>query len=123
MFFSSFFSGMSRKRKNAIIESDDENFDDSRDRDWTPDDDDGETSISSRNSSVGDRQNELDTSVPEDDFNSTDGFNLKVIKSMKQSNHLIWSMFGNLLKDGKIVDKVKHRIYCIKCFEKKRFKR
>lgn len=65
-----------------------------------------------------------DTSLPEEiEFDSTEGFNLKTIKSVKQSHHVIWNRFGLLMKNGKIVDRVKERIYCITCFEKKKFKR
>lgn len=65
-----------------------------------------------------------DTSLPDDcEFSSTEGFQLKPVKTMKQSTHLIWTMFGHLTKDNKKVDKVKDRIYCIKCFEKKDYKK
>lgn len=106
-----------RKKPNTIIESDDENNSDvERDRDWVPKDDETDRNQSNEGGN--------DTSLPEDtEFDSTEGFRLKTVKTMKQSNHLIWTMFGRLMKNDKNVDKVKDRVYCIKCFEKKKFKR
>lgn len=107
------------KRQRAIkknyVESDDEDSTASRDIDWSPDED--ETNQIQTES-------ENDTSLPEDvEFDSTEGFQLKKVKSMKQSNHIIWTMFGHLTKNDKNIHRVKDRIFCIKCFDKKRFKR
>lgn len=106
-----------RKKQRIIIESDDEsNSADTRDQDWTPDD---EYDENHRNCSNG-----IDTSLPEEiEFDSTAGFKLKIIKKMKQSNHLVWIHFGYLMKDDKIVKKVEKKIYCVKCFDEKKFKR
>lgn len=111
-----------RKKQKTIIESDDEyDLDAENDRDWLPDEDDDDDKIRKNRSSL--NSNENDTSLPDDcEFCSTEGFQLKAVKTKKQSSHLIWTMFGHLMKDNKIVDKVKGRLYCIKCFEKERFK-
>lgn len=85
--------------------------DDERDSEWLPENE------------TNDSLNENDTSLPENEFNSTEGFSLNPVKGTKNSTHTIWSMFGVLVKNNKAVDKVKNRIYCIKCFEKKQFKR
>lgn len=106
-----------RKKRKSLVETDDEHDPVVEiDHDWVPDEDETEQIQAS--------ENDNDKSLPEDiEFDSTDGFKLKIVKAMKQSNHLIWNMFGQLLKNDKPVDRVKDRIYCNKCFEKKKFKR
>lgn len=100
-----------RKKQKTIIETDD----DERDEDWIPEEEEG--------NQIHSPEHDKDKSLPDDsDFDSTDGFQLKVVKTVKQSNHLVWSMFGHLMKNNKIVDRVKNRIYCTKCFENKKFK-
>lgn len=105
----------SRTNRKNYAESDEEDCDTmNTDADWSPDQDEREQLQTPAN----------DTSLPEElEFDSTEGFNLKIIKSVKQSHHVIWSRFGILMKNGKAVDRVKDRIYCIACFEKKKFKR
>lgn len=94
-----------RKTRRIIIESDDE--DEATRRTNDKDDDylplpDGE---------------DADGTVPDEiNFNSTDGFTLKTVKRFKQSNHAIWNRFGQLMKNGKGVDRVKDRVYCVACF-------
>lgn len=104
-----------RKVQRSIIESDEENETElENDPIWTPDDNDKEQPQCSN----------IDTSTPEDSaFDSTEGFRLKKVEASKQSNQLIWNLFGQLIKDEKPVTRVKDRIYCIRCFEKKTFKR
>lgn len=104
-----------RTNRKSYAESDEENCGTmNTDADWSPEDDEIVDPSTSSN----------DTSLPEDEeFNSTDGFTLKVIKNVKQSHHVIWKRYGLLMKNGKIVDRVKDRIYCIACLEKKKFKR
>lgn len=106
----------SRKERINYAESDDEEYATAKctDTDWSANQIEREQIQTSPS----------DTSLPEEiEFDSTEGFNLKTIKSVKQSHHVIWSRFGNLMKNGKIVERVKERIYCITCFEKKQFKR
>lgn len=104
-----------RKRRKVVVESDDEHLDDELHREWEPFDSENDHQIF---------EHDNDKSLPEEfDFDSTVGFQLKNIKSTKPSTHPIWFMYGNLMKDDKIVNKVKHRIYCKKCFEKQKFKR
>lgn len=56
-------------------------------------------------------------------FASMEGFTLKLTKRIKQLNHVVWNRYGQLMKNGKPVDRVKDRVYCITCFEKSTFKR
>lgn len=107
-----------RKKQNPIVECDTDDDDNIRsaqnDPDWNPKEDEIDHHPTLDN----------DTSLPEDtEFDSTEGFRLKVIKNSKQSSHVIWNMFGQLNKNDKPIDRVKSRIYCIRCFEKKKFKR
>lgn len=104
-----------RRRNPAIIESGDE-FDDDSNEDsnwvpvWVPDE--------------SEKNPENDTSSPEAlDFNTTEGFQLKTIKSLKQSNLAVWAYFGQLMRNGKPADRVTNRVYCIACFDNKKFKR
>lgn len=91
-----------RKKSKTTTDSDDENCGSAEtDLEWTLE----------QNEANG-AENDNDTSLPDTEFDSTEGFRLKTVKCTKQSKHLIWNMF----------DKVKDRIYCIKCFEKKKFK-
>lgn len=107
------------KKKKTIVESDDEWNLDEQDLDWAPEDDDDDDKI--RKNRPNSSNN--DTSLPDDcEFSSTEGFQLKTVKTKKQSSHLVWTMFGYLMKDNKKVDKVKERLYCVKCFEKEKFK-
>lgn len=102
-----------RKKQKTIIEAND----DERDEDWVPEDDEEDAN------QMHSLHHDNDKSLPDEtEFDSTEGFQLKIIKSMKQSNHLIWSMFGHLMKNNKIVDRVKDRIYCNNCFASKKFK-
>lgn len=101
-----------RKKSKTTTDSDDENCGSAEtDLEWTLE----------QNEANG-AENDNDTSLPDTEFDSTEGFRLKTVKCTKQSKHLIWNMFGHLMKNDKDVDKVKDRIYCIKCFEKKKFK-
>lgn len=114
------------KKQRVSIESDDGvELNPEKDPNWVPEDD-HDASNGRRSNDAFDRRrsndNSNDTSFPEE-FDSTEGFTLKTIKTVKQSNHQIWTMFGHLMKNNQNVDKVKDRVYCIKCFEKKKFKR
>lgn len=106
----------SRTNRKDYTESDeDDSATKSADADWSPDQEERDQLQTPASN---------DTSLPEElEFDSTEGFNLKTIKSVKQSQHIIWNRFGHLMKNGKTVDKVKDRVYCITCFEKKKFKR
>lgn len=107
-----------RKKQRTIIESDDEsNSADKHDQDWTPGDEDVENNTNRANGN-----SNHTSSFEEIEFDSTEGFQLKIVKKMKQSNHLIWNHFGYLMKDGKIIKKCEKKIYCVKCFDKKTFK-
>lgn len=100
-----------RKKSKTAADSDDENGGSvETDREWMPEQNESNEA-----------ENENETS-PDTEFDSTEGFRLKNVKCTKQSKHLIWNMFGHLMKNDKFVDRVKDRIYCIKCFEKKKFK-
>lgn len=82
----------------------------------------------SENSSFDESQTTSNTadnvSVSDDlPFDTTAGFQLKIIKTYRSSNHPVWLMFAYLMKDQKIVNRVKDRFFCKKCFDKKRFKR
>lgn len=106
-----------RKKQRTTIESGDDERSMENDENWTPDE---EEEARERDYI---RSLEHDKSLPDEtEFDSTEGFQLKIVKSMKQSNHLIWSMFGYLMKNNKTVERVKDRIYCTKCFENKKFK-
>lgn len=114
-----------RTRKNAInlCESDEELSNGSGDE-WSPD---NERLLSaSGNSTLEESQNSIHT-IEDDDggisFSTTAGFTLKIIKNHKMSKHPVWLMFGNLMKDDKLVVRVKDRFFCKKCFDKKKFKR
>lgn len=100
--------------RKMVIESDDEvDQNEIVDSEWLPSDEENNQFSTSENNN---------TSLPDDlEFDSTEGFNLKPVKSMKQSNHLIWERFGVLMKNTKIV--YRDRIFCVNCFEKKKFKR
>lgn len=104
-----------RKKQDSIIESDEE----------------GATGIDNDTNwvleAIDDDQHqvfEIETPLSDDsEFDSTEGFQLKTVKSSKQSNHRIWTRFGQLIKNEKTVASAKDRIYCISCFENKKFKR
>lgn len=106
---------MRARKRQKIVGTDDGSDSDERDKDWIPE----ENEADQIHSPVRDN----DKSLPDDtEFDSTEGFKLIAAKSIKQSNHLIWTMFGQLMKNNKIVDRNKDRIYCIRCFENKKFK-
>lgn len=94
--------------------------DSEKDPNWVPEEDE----TIQIQQTEGDNEGDDDSPLPDDiEFDSTEGFLLKPVKSSKQSNHMIWSLFGYLMKSGKNVKRVKDRIYCFKCFDKKQFKR
>lgn len=99
-----------RTAKKTYAESDEEDstINRSNDADWSPD----ELQTSAN-----------DTSIPDElEFDTTDSFSLKTVKNVKRSHHVIWCRFGQLMKNDKIVDRLKDRFYCIACFEKNTFK-
>lgn len=87
-----------KNRVNAIIDSDDEsNNDGTSDVAKTSENDNGSIDLTA---------------------------NLKIQTSKKnRSSHPIWDMFGNLEKNGKVLEKAKNRIFCVHCFRKKKMKR
>lgn len=100
-----------RKSKKNYAENDDECATSSNDA-WNEDGDD-EVLMQTTTSCEPDGLN----------FDSTEGFTLKTIKTMKQSHHVIWNHFGQLMKNGKVIDRIRDRVYCIACFEDKKFKK
>lgn len=116
-----------KKQVSSLCENDgsDENVSNGSGDEWTPDE---EAIVDDRsNSTMEDSQNSLhtldDTDNSELDFSTTAGFSLKIIKNHKMSKHPVWLMFGYLLKDNKLVVRVKDKFFCKKCFDKKKFKR
>lgn len=106
-----------RKKQKKIIESDGDNGSDD-DMDWVPGQEEQEQE------GGGEVQTpENNTSASEiHEFDTTEGFQLKAVKSMKNSNHLIWTMFGSLMRNDKIVEIRRNYLYCIRCFNNKKFK-
>lgn len=56
-------------------------------------------------------------------FNTTAGFSLKIVKNYKSSKHPVWLMYGYLMREQKVINRVRDRVFCKKCFDKKKFKR
>lgn len=114
------FTRKNSNQKN-LAEIDEENgdFSNGSDEEWTPESGKikDSTSIDSQNSSF----------VPEDDSNSnfdtTTGFTLKILKCYMHSKHPVYSLFGLLMKNNLIINRVKDRFFCSKCFNENKFKR
>lgn len=106
-------------RKN-LAESDDEDgdFSNGSSEEWTPGDENtkNSTTIDSENSSI----------IPEDGtnltFDTTTGFSLKILKGYNRSKHPVYSLFGQLLKANKTINRVKDKVFCLKCFNENTFK-
>lgn len=107
---------MSRKRKATSDDVDDEidgDLSNGSGDEWAPNGEDlldksiNSTLEESHNTSNGSPDDLTDVS-----FDTTSGFTLKIIKKYKQSKHPVWFMFGYLMKDDKIVQRVKDRFFC-----------
>lgn len=116
------------KKKNEISQSDinqsDEDFSNGSGDEWTPAND--ELQNRSIDSTLEDSNSVLQASMDDSSdlpFDTTSGFNLKIIKQYKMSKHPIWLMFGCLMRDDKPVQRVKDKFFCKHCFNKKKFKR
>lgn len=113
------------RRANRKSVNFDENGDDDGDfsngsgDEWTPDEKDaGSSSGDSQCTNVRDN----DVSIENVPFDTTEGFGLKIVKNYKSSKHPVWLMYGYLMKEGKVVNRVAHKFFCKKCFDKKKFK-
>lgn len=116
-----FFVMKTRKNLNPIslAESDDDlgDFSKGSDEEWK---------ISPRNS-CGFQDSENSSSIPDDEsnlsFDTTTGFTLKIIKCINQSKHPVYSLVGQLMSGDKVVNRVKDKLYCLKCFNQNTYKR
>lgn len=110
-----------RKNSNPknLAESEEESgdFSNGSDEEWSPESIKNSTSIDSRNSSF----------APEEEsnltFDTTTGFTLKILKCYMHSKHPVYSLYGRLMKNNIIVNRVKDRFFCSKCFSENKFKR
>lgn len=118
-----------KNRKDTNLRENDDSdgdFSSGSGEEWAPDKEELGDSNIDIDSTLENSRNTLNGS--EDDrndipFDTTSGFTLKIVKNYKMSKHPVWLMFGYLMKDDKIVKRVKDRFFCKRCFDKKKFKR
>lgn len=116
------------QKKSAIeIDSDDGDFSNGSDEEWCP----NSKKSDRKNANISSEDSRSEQSTPDDEpstsvdlpFKTTTGFNLKIVKTYKSSKHPVWLMFGYLMREEKIINRVKDRFFCKKCFDKEKFKR
>lgn len=108
-----------RKRSLPIVESDDE-FDENQ----IPSDNDMDTNKEENpqcQSNISAEENLEVFGLTSEDFDPTS--NLQINTKKKRSSHPIWGMYGILQKHGKMIEKAKDRIFCVRCFAGKKIKR
>lgn len=114
----------SNKNKNRLENDDsgsEKDFSSGSGDEWMPDKSDNPTLEKNQNSlQKSDDDDNDNVDVP---FNTTAGFSLKIVKNYKMSKHPVWMMFGYLMKDNKLVTRVKDKFFCKSCYDKKNFKR